>query len=166
MSAKGRSENPRVAAMKSRLTRAGYRLTAARFAVMEVLAEGLVHPTAENVHERVRAGGERASRASVYRSLAALERAGAVRRVSVPHGPARFELIGVGDALRRPDWHMVCQRCGCVVDIDGAELAELRKAGRALADCQVRRRGLCRRCRETVRESAGVVRQRRSAAGG
>lgn len=158
MSTKGRNENPRVAAMRSRLTRAGYRLTAARLAVMEVLAEGLVHPTAENVYERVRAGGERASRASVYRSLAALERSGAVRRVSVPNAPARFELIGVDNALRRPDWHMVCQRCGRVVDIDGAELAELRKAGKALADCQVRRAGLCRRCRGTARESAEVVR--------
>ena len=157
MSGKATSENPRVAAMGLRLTRAGYRLTSARLAVMEVLAQGLAHPTAENVHERVRAGGERASRASVYRCLAALERAGAIRRVSVPNAPARFELIGVGNAVRRPDWHMVCQKCGRVVDIDGAELAALRKAGKALADCQVRRTGLCRRCREAARASAGAV---------
>lgn len=157
MSAKGGSENPRVAAMRLRLARVGYRLTPARLAVMEVLAQGLLHPTAENLHERVRAGGERASRASVYRSLAALERAGAVRRVSVPNAPARFELIGVGNALRRPDWHMICQECGRVVDIDGAELAALRKAGKALTHCQVRLRGICRRCREAARASASVV---------
>jgi len=157
VSAKVTSENPRVAAMRLRLARVGYRLTPARLAVVEVLARGLVHPTAENVHERVRADGERASRASVYRALAALEEAGAVRRVSVPNGPACFELIGVGDASRRPDWHMICQECGRVVDIDGAELAALRKAGKALTHCQVRLRGICRRCREAARASAGAV---------
>jgi Fe2+ or Zn2+ uptake regulation protein len=146
-----------VAAMRSRLTRAGYRLTTARLAVMEVLGEGLVHPTAESVYERVRATGERGSRASVYRALGALEQAGAVRRVSVPNGPARFELIGTGDEAKRPDWHMVCQECGRVVDIDGAELAALRKAGTALTHCQVRLRGICRRCREAARASANAV---------
>ncbi len=157
VSARATSENSRVAAMRLRLTRAGFRLTTARLAVMAVLSERLVHPTAENVHERVRAVGERASRASVYRSLAALEQAGAVRRVSVPNGPARFELIGIGDESKRPDWHMVCQECGRVVDIDGAELAALRKAGKALTHCQVRLRGICRRCREAARLSAGSV---------
>ena len=157
MSAKVTSENRRVAAMRLRLTQAGYRLTSARLAVMEVLAQGLIHPTAENVHECVRADGERASRASVYRSLAALEQAGAVRRVSVPNGAARFELIGIGDESKRPDWHMVCQECGRVVDIDGAELAALRKAGKALTQCQVRLRGICRRCREAARAHAHVV---------
>ena len=157
MSAKGRSENPRVAAMRLRLARAGYRLTPGRLAVMEVLAQRLIHPTAENVYERVRAGGEQASRASVYRSLAALERAGAVRRVSVPNAPARFELIGTGDASKRPDWHMICQECGRVVDIDGAELAALRKAGKALTHCQVRLRGICRRCREAARAAASTA---------
>ena len=157
MSAKVTSENPRAAAIRLRLTRAGYRLTTARLAVMAVLGEGLVHPTAEKVHERVRAGGERASRASVYRSLRALEQVGAVRRVSMPNGPARFELIGMDDGSRRPDWHMVCQECGRVVDIDGAELAALRKAGRALTHCQVRLRGICRRCRKAARGSANAV---------
>lgn len=155
MSAKVTSENPRVAAMRLRLTQAGYRLTSARLAVMEVLAEGLVHPTAENVHERVR--GQRASRASVYRSLAALEQAGAVRRVNVTNAPARFEMIGMGEQSKRPDWHMVCQECGRVADIDGAELAALRKAGKALTQCQVRLRGICRRCRGAARTSAHAV---------
>jgi Fur family ferric uptake transcriptional regulator len=137
------------------LSRWGYRVTGPRRAVAAALAEGAAHVTAEELFEELRRVGARASRASVYRSLAALEQAGLVRRVTVPDGPARFELAAGEDAAG--DWHFICRRCGRVIDVAGTRLAVLQRAageqpGLAVADCQVRLFGLCDRCRDRCEE--------------
>ena len=134
------------------LSQVGYRVTRPRRAVAEALAEGPAHLTAEEVFEGLRRAGTRASRASVYRSLAALQQAGLVRRVTVPGGPARFELLAAGDGGAAEDWHFICQRCGRVIDVAGTRLVVLQEAAGgqpslAVADCQVRLFGLCEQCR-------------------
>jgi Fe2+ or Zn2+ uptake regulation protein len=134
--------------LRSRLAQAGFRVTRVRRAVIKVFLDGLSHPTADQICEQLWRQGQRISRASVYRALAAMEQSGLLRRVAVPAGPGRFELVEDGEGSSEHDWHFVCAECGRVVDIDGVALAALQKGGEMLARCQVRLTGICEECRK------------------
>ena len=70
----------------------GLRCTPQRFFVMEYLMRHPVHPTAEEIFNAVNRRDPRASRATVYNNLHALEKAGLVREVSVDAKAIRFDL--------------------------------------------------------------------------
>ena len=59
-------------------------------------------------------GGTGQPQSSIYRNLAVLEHAGAVRRVITEDGFARFELT---EALTEHHHHLVCSNCGKVEDV-------------------------------------------------
>jgi len=134
------------------LSQAGYRLTRARRVVVEVLAAKGVHVSAEELLAELWQAGEHISRASVYRALGALEQAGLVERVGVPRGPARFELIELGDDGSRQSCHFICGCCGRVMDVASGRVKSLQQAAQRQVDlpvetCQVRLIGLCDECR-------------------
>jgi Fe2+ or Zn2+ uptake regulation protein len=59
-------------------------------------------------------GGTGLPQSSIYRNLAVLEQAGAVRRVITEDEFARFELT---EALTGHHHHLVCSNCGKVEDV-------------------------------------------------
>lgn len=100
------------------LRAAGYRSTAARKAVCEVVAAAHDrHLTAADVLAATSAAGTRVDRATVYRTLEALEEAGILRHGHIGHGPTVYHL-----AEERPHQHLVCRRCGTTVAIPREEL--------------------------------------------
>ncbi|MBZ5495507.1 MAG: transcriptional repressor [Acidobacteriia bacterium] len=135
----------RCARFEAECRRRGLRVTAQRLAVYRALAEDPTHLTADSVYARLRVGMTGLSLATVYRILESLERGGFVRRVSTTDGIGRF------DANLTPHQHLVCRRCGRIVDSEVAAFARLR-----LPQCSVdfvpetfdiRIVGTCRRCR-------------------
>lgn len=95
-----------------RLRDAGLRVTAARLAIMQVVREG-DHLDVDAIHRRVRDRVGHVSLQAVYDALAALHRAGLVRKIEPMGSPARYE-ARVGDNHH----HLVCRYCKGVTDID------------------------------------------------
>ena len=126
----------------------GRRTGGARRAVVELLAGQDCCLSAQEIAERIRAGGQRVGVASVYRALDLLHGQGLVQRVEVGEGGARFEAIVPGGAHHH---HAVCERCGGLTPFEdvGLERAIKRlsdRLGHRVAAHDVLIRGECSRC--------------------
>lgn len=77
--------------MLDALRGAGVRVTNQRMILLSLLAEAQDHPDAAELHRRAQAADGAISLATVYRTLAVLERAGVVQRHSFDGDSARFE---------------------------------------------------------------------------
>jgi len=122
------------------------RITAQRSAVYRALAADPGHPTAEEVFDRLRDDIPGLSPATVYRILESFEREGFVLRVATPEGIGRF------DANLLPHHHMVCRRCGQILDFDGEALGRLSlpatcPGGFAPERLEISVIGICQTCR-------------------
>ena len=92
----------------------GERITVPRRLVLDALAGSSEHLSADDLYERI---GERAPgvhKATVYRTIEALVRAGVVAHVHLPHGAATYHLVVPGD---RAHLHVVCRACGRLHDV-------------------------------------------------
>ena len=94
------------------LRSAGLRVTAPRVAVLSEAMAGQ-HVTAEQIAAGVRARVGPISTQAVYDVLAALTRAGLLRRIEPAGSPTRYE-TRVGDNHH----HVVCRVCGAIADVD------------------------------------------------
>jgi Fur family ferric uptake transcriptional regulator len=104
-----------LAQMRSTSGRSG----GARRAVVELLAGEDCCLSAQEIHDRLRAGGERVGIASVYRTLDGLDALGLVQRVDLGDGVSRFERA---DPRGDHHHHLVCGKCGKVEAFSDARL--------------------------------------------
>jgi Fur family transcriptional regulator, ferric uptake regulator len=72
----------------------GVRVTRQRLVILHVLREAADHPRAEDILTRARQMDASVSQATVYRTLAVLEKAGTVLRNEFDGAGARYELAG------------------------------------------------------------------------
>ncbi|MBX6351059.1 MAG: transcriptional repressor [Clostridia bacterium] len=131
------------------LRRMGFRLTAARWAVIRHLEGNTSHPTAQEIYEALRPEHPGLSLATVYHTLAVLEDIGAVAAMSGGPSGRRF------DANPEPHVNLVCRVCGRVRDVAFDELAPLLSQAAGGADFEVKElvveaHGVCRDCRAEV----------------
>ncbi|GAA1256561.1 Fur family transcriptional regulator [Kitasatospora nipponensis] len=131
----------------ARLREQGWRLTAQRRVVAEVLDGDHVHLTADEVHARAVDRLPEISRATVYNTLGELVLLGEVLEVSTDGRAKRYD-----PNAHRPHHHLVCSACGTIRDVhpDGDPLAALPAAERfgfAVSDARITYRGLCPACR-------------------
>jgi len=136
---------PVVARAEALCRRQGLPLTVQRRAVLEALAARRDHPTADLLYEEVARRLPGVSRATVYRALEAMVRAGVVRKVWYAGAAARFELSP------QRHHHLVCVACDKVVDLYDAALDRLPvpqrpAAGFRLLDYSVQFMGICSQC--------------------
>ena len=129
------------------LRSAGGRITAPRRAILQAFVGTGGHVTAENLTARVQATQPDVHESTVYRFLDELERLGVVDHVHLGHGPAVYHLAS--DAHN----HLVCERCGAVVEVPEAVFDELRGRLREDFGFAVQARhfavvGRCRACAE------------------
>ena len=96
--------------VKSRLTGSRQRYTSGRRDLVDVLAD-VSRPV---TIDELRAEGARQSQSSLYRNLAILEQAGAVRRLASVDDVARYELA---EELTEHHHHLVCSDCGRIDDV-------------------------------------------------
>jgi Fur family transcriptional regulator, stress-responsive regulator len=131
------------------LRNAGLRVTAPRVAVLSEVMEG-EHVTADQVAQAVRERTGTISTQAVYDVLAALARAGLVRRIEPAGSPARYE-SRVGDNHH----HVVCRSCGAIADVDcvigqAPCLSPADAAGFIIDEAEVTFWGLCPTCQTTT----------------
>jgi Fur family peroxide stress response transcriptional regulator len=129
--------------LDQKIRRAGLRPSSARIHVLRYLEERRNHPTADLIYKALRPDLPSLSRASVYNSLSAFERAGLVRPLTINGDELRYD-ASVGD-----HGHFCCEGCGAIRDFD---LTPAETAFR-LEGFRVKRRdvlifGLCPRCAE------------------
>jgi Fur family transcriptional regulator, peroxide stress response regulator len=106
---------------------AGLAVTPQRLAIFRQLAGTDRHPSAEELHAAVRREMPTLSLATVYKTLDALARIGAVRPVS------RLGARGRWDANLGPHHHLICTGCGAVSDVTEKTLDAAARPARRVA---------------------------------
>ncbi|WP_217168951.1 Fur family transcriptional regulator [Streptomyces sp. AC512_CC834] len=129
-----------------RLRRRGWRLTAQRRVVAEVLEGDHVHLTADEVHTRAVARLPEISRATVYNTLRELVSQGELLEVSTDGRAKRYD-----PNAHRPHHHLLCTRCGSIRDVrpTGDPLSDLPQSqtfGFTVSEVEVTYRGICPNC--------------------
>lgn len=146
------SADPRVDKILGLLSSKGMRRTSARRAILEALFHPRSgphsHPTAEDIAVEVRRRYPTVDLSTVYRTLDTLEQLGIIEHTHLAHGPAIFHLA------EDDHQHLVCERCGCVVEVPPGTLEPFLAGIRAGFDFEVDRRhfalaGICAACRST-----------------
>lgn len=129
-----------------RLRERGWRMTAQRRVVAEVLNGEHVHLTADEVHARAAAKLPEISRATVYNTLGELVSLGEVVEMTTDKRAKRYD-----PNAHSPHHHLVCVGCGTIRDVHPrgnpiADLPESERFGFRVADVEVTYRGLCPEC--------------------
>ena len=128
------------------LDRAGYRLTEPRRALATLIADQDGHFTAAELVAAARERRLGVGRATVFRTLDALEEIGAIERLDLPSGEHAY--VGCEAAHHH---HIVCSRCGRTVEIDDAGLRPVvrevaRQSGFRVDDHRLELFGVCPAC--------------------
>jgi len=134
------------------LRQRGFRITPQREMIIETLAHDTSHLTAEEIYARVRERTKAINLATVYRTLEWLVEQGLVSRSDLGTGQEMYCTI-----MHGPHIHLVCRRCGAVIDADyrlAVPLAERLQSGYGFApDLQhLTMPGLCAACRGDFEE--------------
>jgi Fur family peroxide stress response transcriptional regulator len=124
----------------------GLPLTVQRRDIFKAVFERDDHPSADQVYELVKDRIPGLSRTTVYRVLDTLVELGVIRRLHHPGAGARF------DGKIHRHHHLVCRKCGCVIDLETGSLDGLRvpprsREGFEVEDYSVHFIGLCQECR-------------------
>ena len=128
---------------------AGHKRGGARRAVLELLQLQTCALTALEIEQALSGERRRVSRASVYRILDELERAGLVARVETGQAMVRYERAH--DSEGDHHHHLVCDSCGVVMPFsdEGLERAidELsERVPLAVSEHEIVLHGACREC--------------------
>ena len=105
----------------------GRRDTRQRRALREHLDATDSFASAQQVHDDLRAGGDKVGLATVYRTLQAMAEAGELDTLRTGDGETLFRKCGP-----RHNHHLVCRQCGRTVEVDGPSVE--RWASRAAED--------------------------------
>jgi Fur family transcriptional regulator, ferric uptake regulator len=129
---------------------AGYRVTAPRAAVAELIGDHDGHFTASNLAEIARDRRLGVSRATLFRALDLMVELGAVERIDLPTGEHAYV-----SCARSHHHHVVCSRCGRTSEVDDSGINDAireieRASGFRIATHRVELFGLCRHCQAQV----------------
>lgn len=115
--------------------------------ILEIAENSRSHMTAEQIFEQLRQSCPQVVLATVYNNLNRLWKEGRIRKVSVEGSPDRY------DRILRHD-HLVCKRCGRLVDVDLGDLtAQLeRQVGFSILAYDLKLLYLCEECRKDQQE--------------
>jgi len=137
--------------LKQRLQERQHKLTTQRQTVLEVfLSHPGEHLSAEDVYGILRGKPLDIGLATVYRSLELLAELGILQKMEFGDGCSRYEL---GSALpeAHQHHHLICLKCGRVIEFSDDLLDELekdvaQKSGFQIVDHQVKFFGYCKEC--------------------
>lgn len=132
----------------SKLRKRGSRLTSHRLALLRLLAASADHPNAAQLYEKIRFQFPTVSLATIYKTLALLKDEGEVIEIDL-HDDSHYD-----GAKPYPHPHLICNRCGAIIDGDGALfIKELNEEIEEKYDFQITRPqlifyGVCHNCRK------------------
>jgi len=144
----------RLARFEAECRRRGLSITVQRRLVLEELLERRDHPTADQIFDAVRGRIPSLSRTTVYRVLETLVDVGCARKVLHPDAVARF------DPVTSRHHHLVCDRCGALVDVDASAVGDVglpdtAGTGFRVTDYSISFTGICSRCQQRTRGDHG-----------
>jgi Fur family ferric uptake transcriptional regulator len=124
----------------------GYRLTAARKAIIEALVSCEGHISADDLAALARRKEPRVGRMTVYRTLDLLCDLGVLRPIYQGTGAAHYILLGDGS-----HHHFICNQCHAVIEFDDCSAGDLIQQLAVRFDFQVQSHlmevyGLCANC--------------------
>lgn len=90
------------------------KLTRQQAAVAEALGECAEFTSAQDLHARMRAGGQSVGLATVYRALQTLAADGSVDVLRTDDGESAYRRCG-----ERHHHHLVCRSCGRTIEVEG-----------------------------------------------
>ena len=105
----------------SKLSEQGYRLTPQRMMVLSAIEKSDNHISAEEIYARVIAKYPHVNISTVYRTLELLKRLGLVTETDLGGGRVRYH-----PAEKGHHHHLVCQKCGKIIDLDESVLSSLK----------------------------------------
>jgi Fur family transcriptional regulator, ferric uptake regulator len=100
------------------------RATRQKRAVAALLDETPTFTSAQDLHARLKAAGERVGLATVYTQLRSLAASGAIDSVRGDSGETLYRRCGSA----RHHHHLVCRRCGRTVELDAPSLEILARS--------------------------------------
>ena len=137
--------------LKERLKECGHKFTGQRSAILDILIKYAgQHLSTEEVFNHVKEEHPDIGLATVYRTLAILEKLGLVCKLDLDDGFSRYELIKQNEDHRHH--HLICSKCGNVSEVEDDLLEALEKQillknKFLVKDHRVKFYGLCERCR-------------------
>ena len=131
-------------ALERHVKRTGLRMTRQRRVIAEVIMDLEGHVNIEELYDAVRQRDKNIGYATLYRTLKLLREVGIVSATQIGEGPARYESI----VARDHHDHLVCQRCGLIVEFEHKEIDRLqgviaKQHGMTLTDHTMELYGLC-----------------------
>jgi Fe2+ or Zn2+ uptake regulation protein len=143
---KFRGKETAISELAERLRQRGWRLTAQRRVVADVLVGAHIHLTAEANHAAAQAVLPEISMATVYNTLGELVRMGEVLEIASGDGPKRYD-----PNTTVAHHHLECVRCGTLRDVipegeDSLRLAPEQQHGFRVVGVDIMFRGLCPEC--------------------
>jgi Fur family ferric uptake transcriptional regulator len=107
----------------SRLSHKGYRMTPQRMMILEAVEAADDHISAEEIYTRVCNRYPHLNISTVYRTLELLKELGLATETDMGDGRVRYHSIRKGH-----HHHLVCQKCGKIIDLDESVLSPLKNA--------------------------------------
>jgi len=130
----------------------GLKLTHQRLEIYREMATARDHPSAEMLYQRIRQRIPTISLDTIYRTLSNFEAHGLINRVHTLESQAHY------DARREQHHHLVCERCGRIVDFEWKALDEtpvpesVTKWG-SVSSRTITLQGVCSACLQNTRRS-------------
>lgn len=122
-----------------------YKKSKQRQKILELLQSTDEHPTADWIFSRLRAEMKNLSLGTVYRNLNLLVEMGLARKINFGTAFDRF------DAVVKNHYHLVCEKCGSVYDLDMEpdEMLVKNAAGKTsfiIREHKIEFFGICKKC--------------------
>ena len=126
-------------------------MTRVQRAVLSVLAGQQAFLSAQDLHARLRSGGQPVGLTSVYRAVQALREAGAVEEARTPAGETGYRVC----ATTGHHHHLSCTSCGATVEVEAPGMeqwvtAVAERHGYRVEGHTLEVAGTCRTCRAAV----------------
>lgn len=134
--------------LAGRLREMGYRLTPQRAMTLAVIEGSRDHISAEEIYAQVAARYPRVNISTIYRTLELLKRLGLIYEIDLGEGRIRYH-----PAERGHHHHLVCRKCGAVIDVGESVLFPLQAVLLQAFGFSAELRhmaipGICEKCRE------------------
>ena len=132
-----------------RIGESGLKITPQRMEIIEILRDNTNHPSADEILHEVRKRFPSTSYSTVYSTLDTLHKLGEVRKLVIDEGVVRYYS---DTAIHQ---HMVCRKCGLIVDVPEDYLANIQVPAEIRKNFDVEEyhiefRGLCVKCRGPI----------------
>lgn len=129
-----------------KLRKQGFRLTPQRLAILKILASSEEHLSVEQIYDRIKTDYPVTSLATIYKTVAVLNKIGEVMELGFVDGSNRYD-----GARPYPHPHLICTGCKRIIDPDIPTLSELphelaSKTGYQIIHHRLDFFGLCPEC--------------------